>query len=77
MSGWIIEHLGDIPPIGYSFEFENLQIDVLKKTMKRILEIKVTILPEKDEDEEEEEDWHYHSMEERLNEVGMSMRDFF
>ena len=24
-----------------------------------------------EEDEEEEEDWHYHSMEERLNEVGM------
>ena len=56
VSGWIIEHLGDIPPIGYSFEFENLQIDVLKKTMKRILEIKVTILPEKDEDEEEKDD---------------------
>ena len=30
-----------------------------------------------EKDEEEEEDWHYHSMEERLNEVGMSMRDFF
>ena len=30
-----------------------------------------------EEDEEEKEDWHYHSMEERLNEVGMSMRDFF
>ena len=28
-------------------------------------------------DDDEEEDWHYHSMEERLNEVGMSMRDFF
>ena len=28
-------------------------------------------------EELEEEDWHYHSMEERLNEVGMSMRDFF
>ena len=56
VSGWIIEHLGDIPPIGYSFEFENLQIDVLKKTMKRILEIKVTILPEKDENEEEKDD---------------------
>ena len=27
-----------------------------------------------EDDEEEEEDWHYHSMEERLNEVGMSMR---
>ena len=30
-----------------------------------------------EEDEEEEEDWHSHSIEERLNEVGMSMRDFF
>ena len=30
-----------------------------------------------EEDEEEEKDWHYHSMEERLYEVGMSMRDFF
>ena len=30
-----------------------------------------------EEEEEEEEDWHYHSMEERLNEVGMSKRDFF
>ena len=28
-------------------------------------------------EELEEEYWHYHSMEERLNEVGMSMRDFF
>jgi len=28
-------------------------------------------------DEEEEEEWHYRSMEEQLNEVAMSMRDFF
>ena len=33
--------------------------------------------PEELEEEDEEEDWHYHSMVERLNEVGMSMRDFF
>ncbi len=33
--------------------------------------------PEELEEEDEEEDWPYHSMEERLNEVGMSMRDFF
>lgn len=32
---------------------------------------------ELEEEEAEEEEWHYHSMEERLNEVGMSMRDFF
>lgn len=34
--------------------------------------------PEEFEEEEtEEEEWHYRSMEEQLNEVGMSMRDFF
>lgn len=35
--------------------------------------------PEEDEEEEEEdyeEEWHYKSLEEQLNEVGMSMRDF-
>lgn len=33
---------------------------------------------ELEEDEEAEEgEWHYRSMEEQLNEVGMSMRDFF
>lgn len=31
---------------------------------------------ELEEEEEEEEDWHYHSMEERLNEVGMSLLGF-
>ena len=28
------------------------------------------------EEEEEEEEWHYRSLEQQLNEVGMSMRDF-
>ena len=32
---------------------------------------------ELEEEEAEEEEWHYRSMEEQLNEVGMSMRDFF
>ena len=31
---------------------------------------------ELEEEEDEEEEWHYRSMEEQLNEVGMSMRDF-
>ena len=45
-----------------------------------LIDIKCKMLlprDETEEGEEEEEDWHYHSMEERLNEVGMSMRDFF
>ena len=29
-----------------------------------------------EEEEEEEEEWHYRSLEQQLNEVGMSMRDF-
>ena len=33
--------------------------------------------PEELEEEETEEECHYRSMEEQLNEVGMSMRDFF
>ena len=33
--------------------------------------------PEEREEEETEEECHYRSMEEQLNEVGMSMRDFF
>ena len=33
--------------------------------------------PEGLEEEETEEECHYRSMEEQLNEVGMSMRDFF
>ncbi len=32
---------------------------------------------ELEEEEAEEEEWHYRSMEEQLNEVGMSMRDFY
>lgn len=53
VSGWIIEHLGDIPAIGYEFAFENLKIEILKKTMKRILEIRVTVLPEETENDSE------------------------
>ena len=29
-----------------------------------------------EEEEEDEEEWHYMTMEQQLNEVGMSMRDF-
>ena len=41
VSGWVIEYLGEIPPIGTSFNFETLSIDVTKATVKKVLEIKV------------------------------------
>ena len=53
VSGWIIEKCGDIPPIGYSFDYNNLKIEVTKRNLKKVLEIKVTILPKEDEEEEE------------------------
>lgn len=55
VSGWIIERLGDIPAIGYEFTYERLKITVLKKTMKRILEIRVNVLPEEENDEDDKD----------------------
>ncbi len=55
VSGWIIERLGDIPAIGYEFTYERLKITVLKKTMKRILEIRVNVLPEEEGDEDDKD----------------------
>lgn len=55
VSGWIIERLGDIPAIGYEFTYERLKITVLKKTMKRILEIRVNVLPEEEDDEDDKD----------------------
>lgn len=55
VSGWIIERFGDIPAIGYEFTYERLKITVLKKTMKRILEIRVNVLPEEEDDEDDKD----------------------
>ena len=42
-SGWIIEKLGLIPRVGTKIEHLNLDIEVLKATVKKILQIKVTV----------------------------------
>ena len=56
VSGWVIEHLGEIPHAGYQFEYLNLAVEVLKSTVKRVLQIKITVLEkienESDNDEE-------------------------
>jgi CBS domain containing-hemolysin-like protein len=53
LSGWIIEMLGEIPRAGASVKFENLNFEVLKSTVKRVLQVKVTI-DEKQSDTDEE-----------------------
>ena len=52
-SGWIIENMGEIPHAGGKFEFENLVFEVTKSTVKRVLQVKVTV---KEETEELKED---------------------
>ena len=53
MSGWVIEHLGTIPHAGYQFEYKHLSIEVLKSTVKRVLQIKVVVNENTEENTEE------------------------
>lgn len=55
VSGWIIEKCGDIPPIGFSFDYNNLTISVTKRNLKKVLEIKVVVNAVEDEETKEEE----------------------
>ena len=54
MSGWVIEYLGLIPHAGYQFDYKNLSIEVLKSTVKRVLQIKVVVNEKVDDDDTEE-----------------------
>lgn len=54
VSGWIIERSGDIPPIGYTFDYNNLTVTVTKRTLKKVLEVKVEIRPAEEDAEEKE-----------------------
>lgn len=55
VSGWVIEKLGEIPHAGYQFEHLNLSVEVLKSTVKRVLQIKVTVNEVSEEQKENEE----------------------
>ncbi len=50
LSGWLIERIGEIPKTGFKFFYLNLEIEIMKATVKRILQVKVTV---KDPPEEE------------------------
>ena len=52
VSGWVIEVLGEIPTAGTKFTHLNLEVEVLKSTVKKVLQVKVTV-NEKQETEEE------------------------
>lgn len=53
VSGWVIEQLGEIPPVGTKFVFGNVTVEVTKASVKKVIEVKVTkLLQEEEEDPE-------------------------
>ncbi len=55
VSGWVIEELEEIPVVGAKLTYKSLEVEVIKSTIKRVLQVKVTVLPETQADEEETE----------------------
>ncbi len=50
LSGWAIEQLGEIPLSGKTFEYKNLEIEITKSTVRRILQLKISVLETKEEE---------------------------
>ena len=46
VGGWITEKLGELPTNGRKFNYKNLNVEVTKSTLKKVIEIKVTKLEE-------------------------------
>ena len=55
ISGWVIEMLGEIPHAGRKLEYKKLDIEVTKSTVKKVLQVKITVTDREDSEEIEEE----------------------
>ncbi len=55
ISGWVIEMLGEIPHAGRKLEYKKLDIEVTKSTVKKVLQVKITVTDREDSEETEEE----------------------
>lgn len=52
VSGWVIEKVEEIPHVGKKFTHRNLEIEVLKSTVKKVLQVKITVNEEESKEEE-------------------------
>ncbi len=50
VSGFIIEYLGEIPTSNRKLDYKNLSIEVLKSTVKRVLQVKIIVNPKQQEE---------------------------
>ena len=53
ISGWVMEQIGHIPEEGDRFQSDGLDVTVTKVDHRRVLEIRVEVLPEPEEDKKE------------------------
>ena len=56
VSGWVMEEVGRVPEEGDHFVYENLDVTVTKVDHRRVLEIRVVVLPEEEPGKEKEKD---------------------
>ena len=56
VNGWLSEVCGNIPEVGFSFDYDNLHIAVTVADEQMTHEISVEIIPESDEDDEDGEE---------------------
>lgn len=53
ISGWVLDELGRLPEVGDHFVYEDLDVTVTKIDHRRILEIRVAVLPDADKEGED------------------------
>ncbi len=49
VGGWVIEQMGKIPVAGEKLEFQNLIITITKATVKKVVEVRVKVIPPEEE----------------------------
>ncbi len=52
LSGWAIDQLGEIPLAGKKFEYKKLSIEITKSTVRRILQLKISVQEQESQEEE-------------------------
>ena len=52
LSGWVIEQVEEIPSVGTKLTYKNMQIEIMKATIRRVLSIKVRIDTQEKTEEE-------------------------
>ena len=53
VSGWVMEQVGRVPEEGDHFQADGLDVTVTQVDHRRVMEIRVVVLPEEDSDSEE------------------------